>query len=101
VITYIDEVGEKVDRRWAEHMTFVEPDSSVACTLTATQMIEQLWLIAHYRYVRTSRPGQLHLFRDDLPKLDQDRASRLGPYQMKGMVSQLLYLPDRPDNSTD
>lgn len=100
VITYIDEVGEKGDRRWAEHMTFVEPDKSVASALIATQMIEQLWLIAHHRYVGTPRPGKLHLFRDDLPKLDQDRAKRLGPYQMQGMVSQLLYLPGRPDNSS-
>jgi hypothetical protein len=97
VISYLGEQRVDDGRRWAHFMSFTEPDASLGAAHLACDLVDQLWSIAHHRYVGTPRRTTIHLFRDDLDAFDAERAKKLGPYQVTSMVTPLRYGPERPE----
>jgi hypothetical protein len=96
-IAYLAVVGAPEDRRWAEQMSFIDPAESVACSIMACNLIEQLWTIARVRYARPENLPTICLFDFKFPEIRVARAKEHGPCVVQTMTIPLSYYADRLD----
>ena len=88
---------EVKDDKWQETVAWVQPDLSVVYTLTAIDLIEQLWTIARVRYTGSGETA-IQVFDGDPHQAlaDAQRKRASGPIVVRTMSRTLHYCGSSP-----
>lgn len=92
-LTYLDLIGSGQERRWAESLTWVNPEANMGLTFLIVRQIRALWNIARMRYTRSGEGERIDMV-DPGAVESLTTGTWKKPIHIPGFSQTLLYYAD-------